>query len=388
MKQRCLLKRFAALVAAMVISFSLAVPAFAAGSDVHLISRDFPSLEEFKKHPNQWYLCRESSASSAAYVLFAYAPTSWDSDGFPTSVWSLKPLNNFSSTFVITPATSTDGVYQYTFHYIDTGVDAMWLTKYSVPIGPDAGSLLFFPSSSDTISALKDGAKASFLLTTTDYVPDSGQFALSSTGHGYYSAGDVSSAILWYSRDFGNNHVPFGRVPHPSSYSTRNSLNPIKLSDFYTSFYTVGNWDFGKFPFSVQTNSRNVRFNAVYDSTPTASSASYKQLVFLPAIHFTPDTFEMLFGTGYRNGGWFPGDEDLQKELVNDFGVDSNTLKDSKSSLDSWNSTSSIDLDVASGAFGFLTGIFQNLGTFLFSVSLLCFGAVVLRMLIRKAVDG
>lgn len=47
----------------------------------------------------------------------------------------------------------------------------------------------------------------------------------------------------------------------------------------------------------------------------------------------------------------------------------------------------SVDPDVASGASGLLGGLFQNLGTFLFSVSLLCFGAVLLRIVLRKAVD-
>ena len=78
----------------------------------------------------------------------------------------------------------------------------------------------------------------------------------------------------------------------------------------------------------------------------------------------------------------------LQDQLVKDFDIDSDTLKNSKDNLNSWNSTSSVDSDVASGASGLLGGLFQNLGTFLFSVSLLCFGAVVLRMLLRKAVDG
>ena len=78
----------------------------------------------------------------------------------------------------------------------------------------------------------------------------------------------------------------------------------------------------------------------------------------------------------------------MQDTITNDFGVDSDKLKDSKDSITDWSNTSSVDSDVASGASGLLGGLFQNLGTFLFSVSLLCFGAVVLRMLIRKAVDG
>lgn len=387
-KQRCFVKRFAALVAALVMCLALCIPCLAVDDAPRLITGDFPSLEEFKEHPNQWYLCRESSSSTAAYVLFAYAPTSWDSDGFPTSVWSISPFSQYSYTYVLAPATSSSSAYQYTYHYVNTSIDGIWLSRFPVPIGVGAASFLFFPAFKSTISALKDGAKPSFLLTTTDYVPNSGQFSVSDSGRGAFAFGDVSSAVLWYSRDWGNNHVPYGRLDHPSTYSTRTSLKPIELSSFGTSFFTLGNWDYGKFPSSVQTNSRNVRLQAVFDSTPSATAPTYNQFVYLPALYFTSGTFEMLYGTGYRNGGWFPGDDDLQNELVNQFGVDSGTLSNSKSSLDSWSNTSSIDTDVASGATGLLNGIFQNLGTFLFSVSLLCFGAVVLRMLIRKAVDG
>lgn len=47
----------------------------------------------------------------------------------------------------------------------------------------------------------------------------------------------------------------------------------------------------------------------------------------------------------------------------------------------------SVDSDFASGASGLLGGLFQNLDSFLFSVSLLCLGAVLLRIVLRKAVD-
>lgn len=89
-------------------------------------------------------------------------------------------------------------------------------------------------------------------------------------------------------------------------------------------------------------------------------------------------------------GDWISSgtSDKLQDDIVEQFGVDSGTLKDSKNSFDSWSSTSSVDTEIATSASGLLGALFQNVGTFLFSVSLLCFGAVVIRMLIRKAVDG
>ena len=88
-------------------------------------------------------------------------------------------------------------------------------------------------------------------------------------------------------------------------------------------------------------------------------------------------------------GGWLSDSpEDLQDAITNEFDIDSDTLTNSKDNLNSWNSASSVDSDVATGVSGLLGALFQNLGSFLFSVFLLCFGAVFLRMLIRKAVDG
>ena len=50
-KQRCFVKRFAALVAALVISFSLSVPAFAASDEAAM-----PSFADFKAHPDSLFL--------------------------------------------------------------------------------------------------------------------------------------------------------------------------------------------------------------------------------------------------------------------------------------------------------------------------------------------
>jgi hypothetical protein len=117
----------------------------------------------------------------------------------------------------------------------------------------------------------------------------------------------------------------------------------------------------------------------VYSASAFDTAGSFAFSLLVPASRLTD----------VKLGDWLSDSpEDLQDVITNEFGVDSDTIKNSKDNLNSWNSASSVDSDVASGASGLLGGLFQNLGTFLFSVSLLCFGAVVLRMLIRKAVDG
>ena len=130
----------------------------------------------------------------------------------------------------------------------------------------------------------------------------------------------------------------------------------------------------------------------VFCKKPSGTSPQYSNSVFDASLQFAASLWvpDALLPVDIKVGDWISNAsvEDLQDELANEFDVNSDTLKNSKDNLNSWNSTSSVDSDIASGAAGLLNGIFQNLGTFLFSVSLLCFGAVVLRMLIRKAVDG
>ena len=78
---------------------------------------------------------------------------------------------------------------------------------------------------------------------------------------------------------------------------------------------------------------------------------------------------------------------DLQKKLLEDYEIQDN-ITDTQDYLDeAINGFDSVDSDVASGASGLLGGLFQNLDSFLFSVSLLCLGAVFLRIVLRKAVD-
>lgn len=95
---------------------------------------------------------------------------------------------------------------------------------------------------------------------------------------------------------------------------------------------------------------------------------------------------------GLQVGDKFPAPDsdplgDLQKKLLEDYEVE-DRIHDTEFWFDSaLNDFQSVDSDVATGASGLLGGLFQNLGTFLFSVSLLCLGAVVLRMVIKKAVD-
>lgn len=93
---------------------------------------------------------------------------------------------------------------------------------------------------------------------------------------------------------------------------------------------------------------------------------------------------------GLEVGDSFPAPDQfdsLRDGLLDKYDV-KKQIEDTDSYLDeAINGFPSIDSDVASGASCLLSGLFQNLDTFLFSVILFCLGAVFLRIVLRKAVD-
>lgn len=95
---------------------------------------------------------------------------------------------------------------------------------------------------------------------------------------------------------------------------------------------------------------------------------------------------------GLEVGDEFPADTDafdkLRDDLLDQFPEASDHISNDKASFDSWNDIETVDTDVANTSLDIINGLLQNVGQFAFIVSLLCFGAVVLRVLIRKAVEG
>lgn len=95
---------------------------------------------------------------------------------------------------------------------------------------------------------------------------------------------------------------------------------------------------------------------------------------------------------GLQVGDEFPADTDafdqLRDELLKQFPEASENIENGKSSIQGWNDTETVGSDVAESSLTVINGLFQNLGQFLAVVSLMIFGAVCLRMLIKKAVSG
>lgn len=383
-KQRCFVKRFAALVAALVISLSLPVSALAAGDD----TAPMPSFADFKAHPDSFYVLRTAVGNSNRYELIAgpmvfngnslvasssahhsYSNTlkSFDygfGDGSHTVYGCAipSPIRFYYSTLDYLPSFRIDAFqawYDCGLHFYPVeGQNLSNVYCYIVPLlGSVDRRLIYSHSDSSSI----DSFDAAFF--------DSPFLAYPFAHRSYSNTSQSSYSIV-------------GGTPLDDSY---NYLSVLNLNN---SYYFSGTSTLHPYPqgYSVSSSDIGVVFIKKPSGTYITDVSNYSVSVdgafsFLVSKPILP---------GVKPGDWLSkGDFDkLQDQLVNDFDINSDTLKDSKDNLNSWNSTSSVDSDVASGATGLLNGIFQNLGTFLFSVSLLCFGAVVLRMLIRKAVDG
>lgn len=389
-KCRCFYKRFAALVAALILVISLSVPAFAS-SDTEAV---MPSLDDFYSHHGSWFIWRNLNYAGIDCFELLCSPivVSGSSYTLPHSI--SYTTKSFDVSYIVNDSGKAFD-YACAFPYPLRGASGLWSELPSFPVGTD------FSAQTSVVrvySASAQPARTYGFLTSSfsrsDRILSFGNTAGSSSGSSTDTFDFYTFSSPFYSYPFAfreststsaSGYVLYGGsnsfIVPPDSYS---DLRTISLNSTryllgtrsfvpYPSGYTIPSSDIG-LVFVRQPSSSPVYSASAFD---TAGSFAFSLLV--PAS-LLPDV---------KLGDWLSDSpEDLQDAITNQFGVDSGTLQDSQNKFNSWNSSSSVDSEVASGASGLLGGLFQNLGTFLFSVSLLCFGAVVLRMLIRKAVDG
>lgn len=389
-KQRCLFKRFAALVAALVLVFSLSVPAFAA-SDTEAA---MPSLDDFYSHHGSWYVWRSTTQSGFLYYELLCSPISVSGTSYSLPYSVPYSTNAFDVSYL---ANDSGLAYDYACAcpLPLRGASGYWYELPSFPIGMSSTTdtcMVRVYSTVDQPSGTYGFLTSSF--SRSDRILSFGNTAGSSSG----SSTDTLDSFTFSS--------PFYSYPFAIRESSSSSASGYVLQGGYTNFivplsnylsarfihlastrYLRGTHSFVPYPSGYTIPSSDIGFvfveqpstSPVYSASSFNTTGSFAFSLLVPASRLP----------NVKLGGWLSDSpEDLQDAITNEFGVDSGTLKDSKDNLNSWNSASSVDSDVATGASGLLGGLFQNLGTFLFSVSLLCFGAVVLRMLIRKAVDG
>lgn len=392
-KQWCLFKRFAALVAALVISLSFPVSALAA-SDTEA---DMPSKADFLSHRGSWFVWRTRSLYNSSYYELCASPLFFDSSGnFDTSsyVHSYKSPSYFDVSVI----SGSDEYYYYacSLPVPLVGLTGFWSELPSFPVGfsgaVNTACLLSLYSDSSWVDS------DSFVFLTPCF---------SSASYSVFSSNSIDSSTdsitvsqfptPLYSFPFA---FRSGSSSHRTSYKVQGGKNScISFSKnqnlhicFDSTRFLIGPDNFSQYPFTCSFPSSDIGLVAIKNASPPSGGTLNS------ASSFAPSSFFYLVPTLLVPVGMLPdsklGDwisdspENLQDAITNEFGVDSGRLKDSKDSLNSWNSSSSVDTDIANTSLSTINALFQNLGQFLAIVSLMIFGAVMLRMLLRKAVDG
>lgn len=393
--------RIGASFAALLMICCMTAPALAAAGDDDDVPLT-PGVAEFKNHPFSWYVCRDLGSR---FELTAY-PFVIDSDtGYPYQGigYSYKP-----TTFTY----SVDSTHYYKYLFpslsVPSGVSGSWQYYPSFPVGDSiefahvtiypvyapwagdqsfdfdllaskkyAGGICPSPSYFGATSSLNYAYDSNSFITypMTDDVQQIFPVAIDS-----WKEGNSYANQTWVFDDLNDNFAFFkGNSTNSTAY-----LKFSKTPAFFSSTIwgnSTSNWH--HFPYNYSCPSSEVRF---WFCRTDNANMSLSTLMYIPTLS-VPKSFLPSYTAV---GDWISKAslEGLQDELVHDFDVDSDTLKNSKQNFDSWQNSNTIDTDVADTGLNIVNALMQNVGQFAFIVSLLCFGAVVLRVLIRKAVEG
>lgn len=382
-KHRFFFKRFAALVAALILCVSLCVPCFSA-----------------------------NNASTQKWVITEQAQFANES-GTDSTYFHVSPYVNgeLYRTRFITESSSIQSTVSFDYYdwwSLPVNYPDWW--RAPVPLGSRAYIQIDSPrviewhhtsgtshTSGETLSGTLE-----FLLVNPDY-----GFSVSRSYTS--SAMTLSQDILLYPVDTmssvettnGSAYSASGatgiRFPNISSNLNQSGVQAIES-------FTQVIMGFNGFPYINETLNFSLRNMPVHYN---ASSDSLILFVSYPSWHTfdVPGKYRLEASAvvsywidanklppGLSVGDEFPANNDafenLREELLEKFPDVSDNIETGKDTIEGWNDTETVDNDVASTSISALNALFQNLGGFVFIVSLMIFGAVVLRMLIRKAVDG
>lgn len=366
-KQRCLFKRFVSLFGALMLCASLSVPAFASNNaqwrkwvitDSKQFTNESGTMSTyFQLTPfldGNVYAATISSHASAVKFSSASAPGSWFSyvlycDNYPDWWRSAVPLGARS--------------------YVQVDVKSLsWSSSYSGYRSPvSSGNLYVF----DRNNALVVGSIS---------------IGSGTASNGYISTVGAPSAFF-----ISGQSASTSSSVSPVSFSVGDSLvfSPNDLFNIVpgfplSDFSAIDNVRYASIPLS------NLSSDTIVFGVYSGDFLSGRYYHATAEITYWVDANKLP--SGLQVGDEFPADTDafdkLRDELLDQFPEASENINNGKDTIKGWNDTETVNTDVASTSISVLNAMFQNLGGFLFIVSLMLFGAVVLRMLIRKAVDG
>lgn len=395
-KHRCLLKRFVALVAALVICASLCVPCFASNN---ASTKKWVVAEEA-------FMPTESGANGKYFKLSPYingevyaAPitTNWAKTFFQNVSGSHADASSGASALFACPVNYPDwwrsAIPLGGLSYVT--IDNVSLVR-STNYGSTPTQIAFYFYSSQYSFVLTQsttvGVNPTYELSSPLMAyPVSGRHPVTNTA-GNNTFSDVSADFILRSLSSSTDSL------HPLQQCSQIVFSPVQSR--YDSPYSVGSPGMG-------LSRVNTLYNLSSDDLvilalpywngdsgfPSHSSSAFPDVgtVSVTAVvSFWVDANKLP--AGLKVGDEFPADTDsfdkLREDLIGQFPEASENIQNGKDTLTGWNDTETVDTDVASTSISVLNAMFQNLGGFLFIISLMVFGAVVLRMFIRKAVDG
>ncbi len=380
-KQRCFVKRFAALVAALMLCSSLCVPCFASNNAA---TKKWVVSDERM-------LITESGSSGRYLLLSPYVNGEKYAATFRTIGQSVKRLNDNPP---------------YDFWCAPVNYPDWW--RSAIPLG--AVSYVHF--SSVVVKSISDTKGTSpSSISSVYFYPLNSRYSFDATLSYSSSAVAVASPLFSYP-------VALHYAPTSSSSTTLYNSGwgiPVSSSGTGSAYYELQNSKQICYSSAFQLTTGAAlapAFQPGFCSLPTMYNVSSNELIFVVAPEFmgyqvtkTAYSYDIVVSAvvefwvdanklpaGLQVGDEFPADTDafdqLRDDLIDQFPEAFDNIQNGKATIQGWNDTETVDSDVASTSISVLNAMFQNLGSFLFIISLMVFGAVVLRMFIRKAVDG
>ena len=373
-KQRCFLKRFAALVAALMLCASLCVPAFASNNaqwrkwvitaERNMTNESGTSSKYFQLTP--FYNGEIYAAVLGSYYTEFRLPNNPSGQEYGYDMRGLYVCNY--------PDWWRSAIPLGAVSYVQ--VDVKTLSTRSTPNGSDTSASsagLFVFDRHNSLSFTYDVEHVGTSHGT------SGSLSQSSPSVPFFLTGAGNS----YAGNQGNVFLGSITVSSGSSYL----VNLSQMDNIVVGPVIKGSGQNNGIGFS-SVPLMNLSSDDIIIAVSRWTSGQYTYCT--AEISYWVDANKL--SPGLKVGDEFPADsdafDDLRETLIDQFPEAADNIENGKATIQGWNDTETVDTDVASTSISALNAMFQNLGGFLFIVSLMAFGAVVLRMLIRKAVDG
>lgn len=390
-KQRCLIKRFAALLSALVSSFCFCIPCFASNNAACF----------------EWVVSDEKQMYGENGQLTRYLQLSPFVDGqFYAATFETRFLSYRGSYYV---GSHTDSSTYHTYPQVwgcPVNYPDWW--RADLPLGRT--SYVQF----DKLKFISSGSSPLFSdLTSVSFLPQNKIYSFDITADHVVEKQKYPDPDVHLSGKF-----PFYLI-YTYSQATNNDVNdsfvgadllcltgkPVSYNASSPVIYAMS-----ENQCVLALNQNNLHYSYVWiDSMANASLSQIEWLVMPNICDWTDEqklqlnnkilkvSAEVSFWidanklpAGLEVGDSFPAPDQfdsLRDSLLDKYEVEKQ-IGDTESYLDeAINGFNSVDSDVASGASGLLFGLFQNLDSFFVSVFFLCLGALFLRIVLRKAVN-